>query len=104
MHLIYSQCNQYNCYLKYRKILKFFFNKFNTLIIYILIIPIKMYQKVLSPFLGANCRFTPTCSHYMIEALREWGPIKGLYLGLKRIGSCHPWGGFGDDPVPKRKR
>lgn len=63
-----------------------------------------MYQKVLSPFLGANCRFTPTCSHYMIEALREWGPIKGLYLGLKRIGSCHPWGGFGDDPVPKRKR
>lgn len=70
----------------------------------LLILPIKAYQKLLSPLLGANCRFQPTCSAYMVEAINEWGPLKGLYLGLKRIGRCHPWGKFGPDPVPKNPK
>ncbi|MBK7697637.1 MAG: membrane protein insertion efficiency factor YidD [Saprospiraceae bacterium] len=53
--------------------------------------------------LGSNCRYQPTCSHYMIEAINEWGPIKGIYLGIKRIGRCHPWAGHGPDPVPKKE-
>jgi len=66
------------------------------------IFPIKLYQWILSPLLGPSCRFTPTCSHYMIEAIFEWGILKGTWLGLKRIGKCHPWGGHGEDPVPKK--
>ena len=71
---------------------------------YLLIIPIRIYQVTLSPLLGANkCRYSPTCSHYAIEALNEWGFFKGGYMAVKRILSCHPWGGFGHDPVPKNK-
>jgi putative membrane protein insertion efficiency factor len=70
---------------------------------YLLIFPIKCYQWFISPLLGKNCRFEPTCSNYMIQALKEWGIFKGSWLGLKRISRCHPWGSFGDDPVPKRK-
>ena len=69
----------------------------------VLILFVRFYQKLLSPLLGSNCRFQPTCSHYMIEALREWGPLTGLWLGIKRIFRCHPWGGHGLDPVPPRK-
>jgi len=69
----------------------------------IFIFPVKLYQKLLSPLLGANCRFQPTCSHYMIGAIEEWGVIKGIWLGIKRIGKCHPWGPFGPDPVPKKQ-
>ncbi len=69
----------------------------------IFIFPVKLYQWFISPLLGPRCRYQPTCSHYMIQAIEEWGPIKGIWLGLKRIGSCHPWGGHGHDPVPKRK-
>lgn len=69
----------------------------------IFIFPVKVYQWFISPLLGPRCRYQPTCSHYMIQAIEEWGPIKGIWLGLKRIGSCHPWGGHGHDPVPKRK-
>jgi putative membrane protein insertion efficiency factor len=61
---------------------------------------IKIYQVVLSPVLGASCRFTPTCSHYGIEAIKKYGPFKGGWLTLKRIGRCHPWGSHGHDPVP----
>ncbi|WP_236980126.1 membrane protein insertion efficiency factor YidD [Membranihabitans maritimus] len=68
----------------------------------ILILPIRIYQIVISPLLGQNCRFTPTCSHYMIQAIEEWGPFKGIYLGIKRISKCHPWGPHGHDPVPKK--
>jgi uncharacterized protein len=67
----------------------------------ILILPIKIYQKIISPLLPPKCRYQPTCSTYMIQALDEWGPFKGLYLGIRRIGRCHPWGGMGFDPVPK---
>lgn len=62
---------------------------------------IKVYQWVISPILGPNkCRFTPTCSHYAAEALKKHGPFKGLWLAIKRISRCHPWGGQGYDPVP----
>jgi putative membrane protein insertion efficiency factor len=61
---------------------------------------IKIYQWVISPWLGPKCRFTPTCSHYAVEAFRKYGVLKGFWLSLKRIGRCHPWGGHGFDPVP----
>ena len=64
--------------------------------------PIIAYQWTLSPLLGANCRYTPSCSQYMVDAIMEWGPLKGYWLGIKRIGRCHPWGGHGHDPVPKK--
>lgn len=71
------------------------------LIIALWLLPIKIYQKVLSPLLGPKCRYQPTCSHYMVGAVKEWGILRGTWLGLRRIGSCHPWGGMGEDPVPK---
>ncbi|HYK76104.1 MAG TPA: membrane protein insertion efficiency factor YidD [Daejeonella sp.] len=61
---------------------------------------IKLYQYLLSPLLGASCRFTPTCSQYGIEAIQKYGPVKGGWLTLKRIARCNPWGGHGHDPVP----
>ncbi len=64
---------------------------------------IRFYQLAISPLLGANCRYTPTCSQYGVEAIREWGPLKGTWLAIKRFSSCHPWGGHGHDPVPKKK-
>lgn len=69
-----------------------------------IIILVKIYQWIISPVLPQSCRYTPTCSVYMIDAIKVWGPIKGTYLGLKRIASCHPWGGHGHDPVPERKQ
>jgi len=66
----------------------------------IFIIPIKLYQILLSPLLGQSCRYFPTCSQYTIEAIDKYGPIKGIWLGTKRISRCHPWGGSGHDPVP----
>ncbi|MVN21946.1 membrane protein insertion efficiency factor YidD [Mucilaginibacter arboris] len=64
------------------------------------ILLIRLYQILLSPILGASCRFTPTCSQYGLEAIRKYGPFKGGWLTLKRIGRCNPWGGHGHDPVP----
>jgi len=61
---------------------------------------VKIYQGVLSPYLPNACRYTPTCSQYMIEAVTKHGALKGGWLGLKRFGRCHPWGGSGMDPVP----
>lgn len=68
----------------------------------IFILPIRFYQKIISPLIGPNCRYQPTCSHYMVQAIQEWGVLKGLWLGTKRIVSCHPWGNHGHDPVPKK--
>ena len=65
-----------------------------------LILLIKIYQYTLSPFIGRNCRYTPTCSNYGIEAIRKYGAIKGGWLTIKRVASCNPWGGSGYDPVP----
>lgn len=69
---------------------------------YFFIFLIKIYQKIISPFFPRRCRFCPTCSQYTIEAIREWGVLKGSILGFKRIVKCHPWGGQGIDDVPKR--
>lgn len=71
-----------------------------NLIVGLLILPVKFYQYVISPMTGASCRYTPTCSAYTVEALKKHGPIKGLWLSIKRIVSCNPWGGHGYDPVP----
>jgi putative membrane protein insertion efficiency factor len=61
---------------------------------------IRTYQLTLSPWLGRDCRYTPTCSAYAAEAIRRFGPRRGAWLALKRVGRCHPWGGAGYDPVP----
>ncbi|MDE6074679.1 MAG: membrane protein insertion efficiency factor YidD [Muribaculaceae bacterium] len=66
----------------------------------LLILPIRFYQLAISPMFPPACRFTPTCSAYAIEALTKHGPVKGLWLTIKRIARCHPWGGSGYDPVP----
>jgi hypothetical protein len=71
----------------------------------IFILPIRIYQYTLSPMLGKNCRYQPTCSSYMIQAIEEWGVFKGVYLGVKRILRCHPWSDHPmHDPVPKREK
>ena len=78
-------------------------NIFSKIIIKI----IKFYQYILSPYLGNNCRYLPTCSEYFIESIKEFGFLKGSFLGLKRILSCHPikvlGGGEGFDPIKKKR-
>ncbi|MEM7764955.1 MAG: membrane protein insertion efficiency factor YidD [Pseudomonadota bacterium] len=58
------------------------------------------YQALISPVLGNNCRYQPTCSQYAIEAVQRFGVFKGLWLTMRRLSRCHPWGGHGHDPVP----
>jgi putative membrane protein insertion efficiency factor len=85
------------------KVITFAFHKsrLKKLIIQFLVLLIRIYQLVLSPFLGANkCRYVPSCSEYAKEALQKHGLAKGLWLSIKRIGRCAPWGGHGFDPVP----
>lgn len=64
---------------------------------------IRGYQSFISPLLPSSCRYTPTCSHYAVEALRTHGLLKGGWLAAKRIASCNPWGGSGYDPVPQKE-
>jgi uncharacterized protein len=71
-----------------------------TILSFPFIVLIKVYQWVISPILGPKCRYTPTCSHYALEAFKKHGPFKGFWLALKRVARCHPWGGHGYDPVP----
>lgn len=73
----------------------------SKLLSYTLIAPVRFYQLAISPMLGKNCRHIPSCSQYTIEAIQEWGPVKGSWMGAKRISRCHPWGTHGYDPVPK---
>ena len=61
---------------------------------------IRVYQYAISPFLGRSCRFVPSCSEYTVEAVQKHGAIKGGWLGIKRVGRCHPWHPGGYDPVP----
>ena len=68
---------------------------------YLLIKIIKIYKFLISPLLGNSCRYLPTCSEYSIEALQTYGFFKGVFLSIKRILSCHPWGRGGFDPVKK---
>ncbi|MAW65526.1 MAG: membrane protein insertion efficiency factor YidD [Flavobacteriales bacterium] len=65
---------------------------------------IKLYQGLISPWFPSSCRHQPTCSCYSIEAIRTWGPFKGVWLGIKRLAKCHPWGKRGYDPVPKKTK
>ena len=67
---------------------------------WLLVLPIRFYQIAISPLLGPSFRFTPTCSEYARQALLKHGPVKGLWLAVRRILRCHPWGGSGYDPVP----
>ena len=83
-----------------RKIIKRLWHAVKWLLIAPFVLLIKIYQNGISPFLPPSCRYTPTCSQYCLEALRKHGLFKGGYLGIKRLLSCHPWGGSGYDPVP----
>tara|TARA_B100002003_G_C13700006_1_gene352121 strand:- start:299 stop:559 length:261 start_codon:yes stop_codon:yes gene_type:complete len=74
----------------------------NILFTSLIILFIRLYQLALSPLIKSNCRYLPSCSEYSIIALKEHGLIIGLYYTLKRIFSCHPYGGRGYDPVPKK--
>ena len=72
----------------------------NAILRALLIAPIRVYQWTLSPLLGVNCRYAPSCSEYAAEAIAAHGPLRGLWLATRRISRCHPWGGSGYDPVP----
>lgn len=74
-----------------------------SVLIFPFILVIKIYQLFISPLTPATCRYQPTCSSYAKEALETHGLLKGGWLGLKRIFSCHPWGGSGYDPVPPKQ-
>ena len=71
-----------------------------TPLAYIVALPVRFYRLVISPLIGSNCRFQPTCSEYALEALRTHGAFRGSWLAAKRIARCHPLGGSGYDPVP----
>jgi len=70
----------------------------------LLILLVRGYQIVLSPWIGQSCRFTPTCSTYAIDALKEHGALRGSWMAIRRIGRCHPWHEGGHDPVPPKDR
>lgn len=70
---------------------------------YLLIGLVRLYQLIISPWMPSSCRYQPTCSQYSIEAFHKHGAIKGLWLTIKRVGSCHPWSKGGHDPVPEPK-
>jgi hypothetical protein len=78
--------------------------KYLDIILKLLAVPfillIKIYQLLISPLFPSSCRYSPTCSHYTLDALKKYGILKGSWLGIKRISRCHPWGGSGYDPVP----
>lgn len=66
----------------------------------LLLMLVRVYQYVFSPYFGTQCRFAPTCSHYAVDALKKHGAIKGSYLTIRRLFRCHPWHAGGYDPVP----
>ena len=66
------------------------------------ILPIRFYQKFISPHFPPSCRFVPTCSSYAIQAIERFGVMRGGWLTIKRLCRCHPWGGHGYDPVPEK--
>ena len=78
--------------------------KFNMIKILPFLLVIRLYQYLISPVFKSNCRYLPTCSEYAVISLKEYGIIKGIYMASKRILSCHPFGGEGYDPVPKKIR
>ena len=74
----------------------------NKIVTFPLILLIRGYQLIVSPMLGSNCRFMPTCSEYALESLKAYGLIKGTFLTIKRIRKCHPWRSHGYDPIPTK--
>lgn len=76
-------------------------DKLKKIIVFPFILLIRFYQGAISPFTPATCRYQPTCSSYSVKALQKHGLINGGWLAIKRIFSCHPWGGSGYDPVPE---
>ncbi len=82
------------------KLLKAITDCLKAALVWLLTLPILFYRACISPMLPNSCRFTPTCSAYALEALRKHGPIKGIWLTIRRLSRCHPWGGSGYDPVP----
>lgn len=79
-------------------------NLIHKILIFIPVLLIRGYQLFISPWLGANCRYSPTCSAYALQALRVHGLLYGGWLTVKRIVSCNPWGGSGYDPVPEKNK
>ena len=74
--------------------------KLNQILSLPFILLIKLYQYGISPLIGPKCRYTPTCSHYGLQAFKKYGFWRGLFLTIKRVSKCHPWGGSGYDPLP----
>ncbi|HAI75850.1 MAG TPA: membrane protein insertion efficiency factor YidD [Microscillaceae bacterium] len=75
-------------------------NYLRKALVALVLIPIRFYQLAISPLLPPTCRYSPTCSQYAVEAIQKHGILKGIWLSMRRIGRCHPWGGSGYDPVP----
>ena len=75
-----------------------------NILTYPFVLLIKGYQLFISPLLPSSCRYTPSCSHYAVQALQTHGLLKGGWLAAKRIASCNPWGGSGYDPVPPKNK
>jgi hypothetical protein len=75
-------------------------SKFILFLRHVFLLPTYFYRACISPLTPPSCRFTPTCSAYMVEAVMKYGIFRGGWLGIKRIARCHPWGGSGYDPVP----
>ena len=65
---------------------------------YLLLYLIRSYQYLISPLMLCNCRFLPTCSAYTVDAIKKYGSLRGVWIGMQRLGRCHPWGGSGYDP------
>lgn len=86
--------------MEYLYFIIFFDTMLKKIIIFPFVLLVRFYQVAISPFTPGVCRYSPTCSHYTVEALKKHGLFKGGWLAVKRIGSCHPWGGSGYDPVP----
>lgn len=70
----------------------------------LLALPVRGYRLFLSPLLGQNCRYDPTCSTYALQALEKHGALRGGWLAVRRISRCHPWGASGHDPVPPARK
>ncbi len=78
--------------------------RLRKILIFPFVLLIRIYQVVISPLFPSSCRYSPTCSHYGIEALQKHGLIWGAWLTIKRVASCNPWGGRGYDPVPEKMK